>query len=277
MRFFEFFKRQLLLGHISGIPVRIDYRWFFVLAVMSAITANSINSLTGNFLTSFIFGLIATLIFFVSIFLHEFAHGIVARIEGIPVVEIVLHPFGGLTRLRHEPDTPRAEFRIAIAGPVASFLLALGFLGFVAFFDFLGAKVLVTLFFLLCLLNFLLAVFNLFPGYPLDGGRVLRAYLWRRGTNLNEATVLTGRFGQIIAAALICFGITIALLGGDFFTGFWSVLVGDYRSRARRADGKPRRGRNYDWRNLSGRRRNSPTCSASGQRHANRTETGSCG
>jgi Zn-dependent protease len=163
MNFFEFFKRQLLLAHVSGIPVRIDYRWFFVLALMSIVTANSINSLTGNFLTSLIFGLIATLIFFASIFLHEFAHGVVARIEGISVVEIVLHPFGGLTRLRHEPDTPRAEFRIAIAGPVASFLLALLFLGFVALFDFLGAKVLVTLFFTLCLLNFLLAVFNLFP------------------------------------------------------------------------------------------------------------------
>ncbi len=228
MNFFGFFKRQLLLGRFSGIPVRIDYRWFFVLALMSVVTANSINSLTGNFLISFGFGLLATLIFFASIFLHEFAHGVVARREGVPVMEIVLHPFGGLTRLRHEPETPRAEFRIAAAGPVASFLLALLFLGLTALFDFLGAKVLVTLFFILCLLNFLLAVFNLFPGYPLDGGRVLRAYLWRRGTNLNEATVLTGRFGQIIAGALICFGIVTALLRGDFFTGFWSVLVGSF-------------------------------------------------
>jgi Zn-dependent protease/CBS domain-containing protein len=193
---------------------------------MSVVTANSINSLTGNFVASFIFGLLATIIFFFSIFLHEFAHGVAARMENVPVVEIVLHPFGGLTRLKHEPETPRAEFRIAIAGPVASFLLALLFLGFVAFFDYLGAKVLVTLFFLLCLLNFLVAVFNLFPGYPLDGGRVLRAYLWRRGTNLNEATILTGRFGQIIAAVLICFGIFIALQPSGFFTGFWSVIVG---------------------------------------------------
>ncbi|MDQ3323383.1 MAG: M50 family metallopeptidase [Acidobacteriota bacterium] len=226
MNFFEFFKRQFLLAHASGIPVRIDYRWFFVLALMSVITANSINSLTGNFLTSLFFGLFATLIFFASIFLHEFAHAVAARIEGIQVLEIVLHPFGGLTRMRHEPETPRAEFRIAIAGPVASFLLALLFLGVMAIFSWLGAKVLVALFFLLCLLNFLLAVFNLFPGYPLDGGRILRAYLWRRGTDLNEATVLTGRFGQIIAAALICFGIFIALVQGDFFTGFWSALVG---------------------------------------------------
>ena len=226
MRFLEFFKRQLLVAHIFGIPVRVDYRWFFVLALMSWITANSINPLTENFLTSFIFGIAATLIFFASIFLHELAHAVVARMEGVQVLEIVLHPFGGLTRFRHEPKTPRAEFRIAVAGPVASFLLALLFLGLMAIFNSLESSILAYLFFTLVLLNFLLAVFNLFPGYPLDGGRVLRAYLWHRGTDLNEATVLTGRCGQVIAWALIAFGIFIALVQGDFLTGFWAVLVG---------------------------------------------------
>ncbi|CAN5564166.1 site-2 protease family protein [soil metagenome] len=226
MAFWEFFKRQLLIAHASGIPVRIDYRWFFVLAVMSWITATSINPLLENFLTSFIFGLVTTLIFFASIFLHELAHAFIARIEGIQVVEIVLHPFGGMTRFRHEPDTPRAEFRIAIAGPVASFLLALFFLVLMAGFNSLGTNILAPLCFLLALGNFLLAVFNLFPGYPLDGGRVLRAFLWRRGADLNEATILTGRCGQIIAVVLIMFGIFVALGRGDFFTGFWTILVG---------------------------------------------------
>ena len=226
MQIFNFFKRQLLITHVSDIPVRIDYRWFFVLAIMTWVTATSVNPSFDNFLTSFVFGLLTTLIFFVSIFLHEFAHAFVARLEGMQVVEIVLHPFGGLTRFRREPDTPRAEFRIAIAGPVASFLLALLFLALMAIFNTLGANFLTPLFFVLALGNFLLAVFNMFPGYPLDGGRVLRSYLWRRGTNLNEATILTGRFGQIIAAVLIIFGIYIALGRGDFFTGFWTILVG---------------------------------------------------
>ena len=226
MRFLEFFKRQLLVAHIFRIPVRVDYRWFFVLGLMSWITASGINSLTENFLTSFIFGIAATLIFFASIFLHELAHAVAARMEGVQVLEIVLHPFGGLTRLRHEPKTPRGEFRIAIAGPVASFLLALFFLAWMAIFNSLESRIIASLFFTLVLLNFLLAVFNLFPGYPLDGGRVLRAYLWHSGTDLNEATVLTGRCGQVIAAALIAFGIFIALVQGDFLTGFWAVLVG---------------------------------------------------
>lgn len=235
MQIFNFFKRQLLIGYISGIPVRIDYRWFFVLVIMSWVTATSVDSAFDNFLTSLIFGLLATLIFFVSIFLHEFAHAFIARLEGMEVVEIVLHPFGGLTRFRREPDTPRAEFRIAIAGPVASFLLALFFLALMAISNALETIILAPLFFVLALGNFLLAVFNMFPGYPLDGGRVLRSYLWRRGTDLNEATILTGRFGQIIGAVLIVFGIWIALVRSDFFTGFWTILIGVFLYDAAKA------------------------------------------
>ncbi|MEP6903981.1 MAG: site-2 protease family protein, partial [Actinomycetota bacterium] len=135
--------------------------------------------------------------------------------------------FGGLARFRREPDTPRAEFRIAIAGPAASFLIALFFVVLMAIANSLELKILVTLAFFLALWNFLLAVFNMFPGYPLDGGRVLRAYLWRRGTDLNEATILTGKFGKIIALALIVFGVLILLFTeGGFFTGFWTILVG---------------------------------------------------
>ena len=226
MRHLDFFKRQLLLTHVSGIPVRIDYRWFFVLALMSWITASSINTLVEDVLTSFIFGLFTTLVFFVSIFLHEYAHAVVARTEGVQVMEIVLHPFGGLARLKREPDTPRAEFRIAIAGPSASFLLAVAFVILMAIANSLALNILAYLFSMLALSNFLLAVFNLFPGYPLDGGRVLRAYLWRRGKNLNEATILTGRCGQVIAVALMVFGLFFAIARGDFFTGFWTILVG---------------------------------------------------
>lgn len=226
--FLKYFKRQLLIAHVSDIPVRIDYRWFFVLALMTWITASQLLSakLLDNVFTGFVFGLITTIILFASILLHELAHAVAARWEGVEVLEIVLHPFGGLARLRREPDTPRAEFRIAIAGPGASFLLALIFIGLMAVFNSLGASILTPLCFFLALWNFMLAVFNLFPGYPLDGGRVLRAYLWRRGKDLNESTVLTGRFGQIIAVVLISFGLFFALARGDFFTGFWTVLVG---------------------------------------------------
>ncbi len=225
--FFKFFKQQIQIAHVYGIPIRADYRWFFVLIVLSCVTAASVNAQLGNFLTSLFFGVLTTLIFFGSIFLHELAHAFIARMEGIQVLDIVLHPFGGITRFRREPDTPRAEFRIAIAGPTASFLLALIFFALMVAANSLGeGNILSPLFFLLFLLNFLLAVFNMFPGYPLDGGRVLRSFLWKRGTDLNEATILTGKFGQIIGGAMIAFGIFVAFVQGLFFMGFWTILVG---------------------------------------------------
>lgn len=207
--------------------MRADFRWIFVLALMSWVTAvNLPKNLVENFLFSLLLGILTTLILFASIFFHEFAHSVVARMEGVEVLEIVLHPFGGLARFRREPDTPRAEFRIAIAGPAASFLLAVFFAVLMAIANALQIEILIVLLFFLALWNFMLAVFNMFPGYPLDGGRVLRAYLWRRGADLNEATILTGKFGKVIAIALMLFGIFVALVRGDFFTGFWTILVG---------------------------------------------------
>ncbi len=228
MSFIDGLRRQVVLGHVSGIPVRADRRWFFVLGVMTLLIALSVAQVGGGvgFISGLFIGLAVTFIFFLSIFLHEFSHAAIARIEGIEVVEIVLHPFGGMTRLRHEPETPRAEFRIAIAGPVASFVLAILFVGLATAGSAAEAPVLVTLGYSLALLNFLIAIFNMLPGYPLDGGRVLRAYLWRSGRDLNEATILTGRFGQVIAAILILFGLGAAVLRQEFFTGFWAVLSG---------------------------------------------------
>jgi Zn-dependent protease len=226
MGFGDHFKRQAVLAHVSGIPVRADYRWFFVVGLMSAITAVSVNRLVDNIAGSIVLGLATTVVFFASIFLHEFAHAIAARWERLDVVEIVLHPFGGLTRFRHPPETPRAEFRVAIAGPAASFILTLFFLGLMAAANAGGLDILAILLFMLALSNLLLAVFNLFPGYPLDGGRVLRAYLWKNGKDLAEATVLTGRCGQVIAVGLIVFGILLAIIYDEFFSGFWAVLAG---------------------------------------------------
>jgi Zn-dependent protease len=226
MGFADGFKRQAVLGRVTGIPVRADYRWFFVVALMSGVTAASIDPLVGNVAGSVALGLATTLVFFASIFLHEYAHAFAAQLEKLDVVEIVLHPFGGLTRFKHPPETPRAEFRIAIAGPVASFILTLIFVGLMAAANAGGLDILAILLFLLALSNFLLAVFNLFPGYPLDGGRVLRAYLWKNGKDLTEATLLTGRAGQVIAAGLIILGLAFVILYGEFFTGFWAAFAG---------------------------------------------------
>lgn len=226
MQLFGLLKQQITLIRVSGIPVRVDYRWLLVLILMTAITAASLQPLVKNIGGSLALGLGSTILFFTSIFLHEYAHAVVARMEGLSVVEIVLHPFGGLARFRHPPETPRAEFRVAIAGPAASFVLSVIFVALIGASSFAGTDILTLVLFLLALTNFLIAVFNLFPGYPLDGGRVLRAYLWKQGKDLNEATLLSGRCGQMIAVGLIVLGLVFVVLRGEFFTGFWAVLVG---------------------------------------------------
>lgn len=227
MKIVEFFKRQILIARIFGIPVRIDNRWFLVLILLSWLTATNIPpSVISDSTTKYFFGLLTTLVFFFSIFLHELGHSLVARMEQIEVREIVLHPFGGLARFKRPPDNPRAEFRVAIAGPATSFLLSILFFVIWIFSNSAALNVLTPFAFLLFFWNLLLAVFNLFPGYPLDGGRVLRAFLWKQGKDLNEATVLTGRAGQIIGVGLIVVGAFIALFQGDFFTGLWTVVVG---------------------------------------------------
>ncbi len=225
--FLEFFKRQFVLVSVSGIPVRIDFRWVLVVIIMSWLTAINIpNSLVDNYLTKIILAVLTTLIFFLSIFGHELAHAIAARLEGIETLEIVLHPFGGLARLRREPDNPRAEFRIAIAGPIASFVFSFIFLGCVFGSQSLGLFALSPFFRWLAFLNLMLAVFNLFPGYPLDGGRVLRAFLWKRGYELSEATILTGKCGQMISIALIVFCVFGVIAYRELFGGLWTILVG---------------------------------------------------
>src|SRR5437773_520056 len=233
-----FFKRQILVARVYGIPVRIDYRWFIVFAMSVALIAANVRKYPlqlGAFrippmgdALAWTLGIVTTLSLFVSVFGHELSHALMGRTEGIEIEEIVLHPFGGLARLKTQPENPKAEFRIAVAGPAASFLFSLiAFVGMwlaarleftfgTAFFFFIGAG------------NLLLAVFNLFPGYPLDGGRVLRAIIWKRSGNIRDATRIAGFCGQLMALVLITFGVYMAVAPTfrAYFMGVWSMLVG---------------------------------------------------
>ncbi|HEV2834421.1 MAG TPA: site-2 protease family protein [Pyrinomonadaceae bacterium] len=238
MSFSDFYKRQITVAHIFGIPVRFDYRWFvvFLLSVwLIAVNLGRGGMFVGSFrlqavstVAAWTLAVITTLGLFLSVLVHELSHAFMARSEGIEIEEIVLHPFGGLARLRNEPQSPRAEFRIAIAGPAASF-----FIGVITFVLLLptvrsGYSTVAGVLLLLSAGNLLLAIFNLFPGYPLDGGRVLRALLWRRTGDIRQATRMAGVCGMLIAAILIIFGVYMAIAPNfrSYFMGFWSVLVG---------------------------------------------------
>src|SRR5947208_335209 len=166
MGMFDSIKRQFVLMHVSGIPVRADYRWLLILLLITAVTAGGLGSRIDSTAVSLVVAFFTTLVFFASVLVHELAHAVIARVEGVHVLEIILHPFGGLARLRHEPETPRAEFRIAAAGPAASFALALLFVLLMAGASALGSPLFSYLLLLLSVFNFLIGVFNLFPGYP---------------------------------------------------------------------------------------------------------------
>ena len=237
----EIFSKRITLARVYGIPVRIDYRWFLVVGLSSWLIARNLQSnilQLGGFqlpplapATAWVLGVITTAGLFVSVLGHELSHALMARFEGIEIEEIVLHPFGGLARLRSEPENPRAEFRIAVAGPTASFLFAILAFG--------GSKVAalgeyhatIVVFFFLAWGNLLLAVFNLLPGYPLDGGRVLRAILWRNSGNISQATRMAGICGVLIAGTVILFGVYIMIAPNwrpaqPYFMGVWSIVVG---------------------------------------------------
>jgi Zn-dependent protease len=234
----DFYKRQITVAHIYGIPVRFDYRWFVVFILSAWLIAVNLTR-GGMYVGSFrlqpvstvfawTLGVITTLGLFLSVLVHELSHAFMGRSEGIEIEEIVLHPFGGLARLRNEPESPRAEFRIAIAGPAASFVI--GIVTFVLLLPTVraGFYTVAGVLLLISAGNLLLAIFNLFPGYPLDGGRVLRAILWRRTGDIRQATRMAGICGMLIAAILIIFGVymIIAPTFRSYFMGFWSVLVG---------------------------------------------------
>ena len=201
----DIFKRQVTVAHIFGIPVRFDYRWFivFVLSVwLIAMNLSRGGMWVGSFKlmpvsvsVAWLLAVITTIGLFLSVLGHELSHALMGRAEGIEIEEIVLHPFGGLARLRNEPESPRAEFRIAVAGPAASFLFAA--ISFVLMLPAMmaGYTIVSGVLLLLCAGNLLLAVFNLFPGYPLDGGRVLRALLaiWMGNARATEVAAAIGQ------------------------------------------------------------------------------------
>jgi Zn-dependent protease len=217
---------SVTLFRIRGIPVRAHPSWLLILALLTW------NLAVGYFPqvlpdlpvgALWIRGLVAALLLFVSVFLHELAHSITALRYGIPVSSITLHIFGGVSQMEREPDRPGAEFTIAVVGPLTSFAIAavLALAGR-ALEPGPGARATMQY---LVLVNILLGAFNLIPGFPLDGGRVLRAILWRLKGDGAWATRVAARTGSAFAVLLIGLGILRAFTG-ELIGGLWFVLIG---------------------------------------------------
>jgi len=184
--------------------------------------------------TYWLLGAMTSLLFFGSVLLHELGHSVVALRHHIPVRSITLFIFGGVAHIGSEPRSPGAEFRIAIAGPLTSLALAAGF-GALWLVDQVGTKHLSPLLAApsvwLARINLLLALFNLIPGFPLDGGRILRALVWRVTGSFYRATRVATFTGQITAFGFIAWGL-YTLFGGNVFNGLWLVFIGWFLQNA---------------------------------------------
>ena len=220
------FGQSIKLFDLLGFPIRIDASWFLIAAliVWSLSSGYFPQTLPGLGQMAYVtLALVAMLGLFGSLILHEVAHSLVARRYGLGIGGITLFLFGGVAELSEEPASPASEFWIAIAGPAMSLTLALSFGLGAAILPSAAAITLLAGY--LAAVNLMLALFNLLPAFPLDGGRVLRAWLWQRSGDLLSATQKASSAGVFLAFALMGLGVLSAMSGGGI-GGFWLVLIG---------------------------------------------------
>jgi len=226
-------RRGLQIFSVAGIPISVDASWLVIFFLVAWSAAGLFRIWLPGLpaLPSYLLGGLAALLLFVSVLLHELSHSLVARLKGLEVRGITLFIFGGVSRMAQEPANPTDEIHIAGAGPLASFLLAGGCLGLYLGTMPLGRDALSAVLLYLCLVNTALGVFNLVPAFPLDGGRVLRAWFWNNSRSLTRATISAARVGRVLAFMLMAMGVFLALTTGSF-GGLWWVLIGLFLQRA---------------------------------------------
>jgi len=211
------------IGSIMGIPIRVHFSWLIVFGlIIWLLSSRYFPQVTPDlpFVSYWINGVLAALLLFASVAFHELAHSYVAQKYKLTIESITLFIFGGVAQLKGDPPHPRAEFWIAIAGPLSSFFLS-------AFFYILmmstagGSK---PLFAYLAQINFIIGVFNLIPGFPMDGGRVLRSVIWGKKKDYFYATQKASSIGRGIALFFIFFGLFSIFTGG--MGGLWLMFIG---------------------------------------------------
>jgi Zn-dependent protease/CBS domain-containing protein len=220
--------RGIRLFKIAGIRINLDFSWFIIFAlVLFALSAGYLpRAYPGQETqTYWIAGLVATLLFFTSVMLHELAHSLVAIRHGIDIPEITLFIFGGVSRLSQEPADPGTEFKVAVVGPLTSFALAALFWALHTLMQGFEPSLIVVVIGYLMWINLALGIFNLVPGFPLDGGRLLRAFLWWKTGSLTRATKVASDFGKGFALALMILG-ALQIFAGALINGLWFIFIG---------------------------------------------------
>jgi Zn-dependent protease/CBS domain-containing protein len=225
-------RHTIPLGRILGIPIGLDYSWFVVFALLTWMLAGSYYPAEFKDWSPLLYwfmGAVTAIMLFVSVLLHELGHSVVALRYSIPVRSITLFLFGGVAQIGAEPPSAIAEFLIAIAGPLMS--LALAALFFVAQPLVAGMEPLLGLAKYLAYINLALVLFNLIPGYPLDGGRVFRAIVWSITGQMRRATVIAANGGRFFAFLLIFVGVW-QMFSGNFGGGLWIAFIGWFLDNA---------------------------------------------
>ncbi len=226
--------RRLNLFRVLGFKISLDFSWFFILALVVWSLGDGYFPYVYPDLsvsTYWIMAVIAAVLLFVSVLIHELSHSVVARNHGLDISGIRLFIFGGVSEMTEEPKEASAEFRIAAAGPVISLALAALFFAISLLPIREWSLPTFAIFRYLALLNLLLAIFNMIPGFPLDGGRVLRALLWSRYNNLRKATNVAATVGKGFAFLLIAFG-AITVFSGNILNGIWYIFIGMFLNMA---------------------------------------------
>jgi Zn-dependent protease len=215
---------------VRGIELRIDYSWFIVFAlVLFSLSLGYFPQLYPNQSSRvyWITGFLATLLFFISVVTHEMSHSFMALRSGVKIHGITLFIFGGMARLSEETDDPRTEFKIAVVGPLTSLMLAGVFWLIQLALRGEQPSILVEMFGYLAWVNLALALFNLIPGFPLDGGRLFRAFWWWKTGSVIDATRLAADWGKGFAIVLMIFG-GLEIFAGSLIGGLWLIFIGTF-------------------------------------------------
>ena len=212
-------KNSLTIAKVSGIRIRLHISWILVLAILTYVLSTGFYPMRYEFddVTNWFLGAASAILLFISVFLHELAHSVIAQKKGLSVRSITLFFFGGLANIESDPEKPMVEFKISIGGPLAS--LGLGVFFYLLYIADLGLY-LTPLFDYLSKINFMLAIFNMIPAFPLDGGRVFRSILWAYLNDLKRATKIASTSGKVFGSILIALGIVL------FPAGLWFIFLG---------------------------------------------------
>jgi len=236
------------VGRIAGIEVGIHYTWLLALFIFTWLLGQGFSTTYPGWYSYYywIAGFLATFTLFISVLIHELAHSLVARSRGLSVSSITLFILGGVSNLAEEPENPGVEFAMAIVGPLSS--IALGFIFWIIWYLITKTWVLpvfsvnipaskqtmgLAIVGFLAYTNIILAIFNLLPGFPLDGGRVFRSIIWRTTGNLYRATNIASIVGRVFGWGFIALGVVLAIFTQfGFLNGLWFVFVGWFLNSA---------------------------------------------